>query len=87
MACTAAIPSKSNTINKLHIQSDLHYDYKQNFYHDFKKEMDGIFDEYHLPLLKNIDHPAFIQELKQYLDAAAYEIKSNQEIKIPTKKK
>ena len=35
--------------------------------------MDGIFDEYYLPLLKHIDHAVLIEEGKLNIDAAAYE--------------
>ena len=35
--------------------------------------MDKNFDEYNLPLLKDINHPALIQEWKWDLDAADYE--------------
>ena len=35
--------------------------------------MDELFGEYHLPLLKNVDHPALIQECKQNIDYADYE--------------
>ena len=34
--------------------------------------MDELFGEYHIPLLKNIDHPALIQEWTQNIDADAY---------------
>ena len=40
--------------------------------------MDALFDEYQIPLLKNIDHPEFIQEWKRNLDAADYEKEKNQ---------
>ena len=39
--------------------------------------MNEISDEYHLPLLKNIDHPTLIQKWKENLDAAAYGKKLN----------
>ena len=35
--------------------------------------MDGHFDEYHIPILKDIDNPSFIEESKLNLDTAAYE--------------
>ena len=49
--------------------------------------MDKLFDEYHLPLLKDIDHTALIPERKQNLDADDYEDKFNKEIKLPSNKK
>ena len=72
MAKTTAISSVSKTINKLHIQSNLHLIYKQNFCHDKQDEIDEIFNKYHIPLLNNIDHPALIEEWKQNIDATAY---------------
>ena len=35
--------------------------------------MDELFDQYHITLLKNIDHPELIQERKQNIDATAHE--------------
>ena len=34
--------------------------------------MDELFDQYHILLLENIDHPTLIQKWKQNIDAAAY---------------
>ena len=61
MAKNIEISSVANTIKKLHIQSDLHFIHKKNLYHDKQYEMDEIFDEYHVPLLKVIYHPALIE--------------------------
>ena len=72
-----AIYSVANTINKCHLQSDLHLIYKQNFYHDKIDEINTIFYEYHIPLLNNLDHPALIEEWKRNLDTAAYKKHSN----------
>ena len=45
--------------------------------------MDEFFDEYHIPLIKNIYHPALIQEWKINLDTTAYEkIKQRSEATI-----
>ena len=70
MDCYTEISSVANTINKFHINSDLNYGYIHNFYHD-KKSTDEMFYQYHLPLLKYIDHPALIQEQKK-IDADFY---------------
>ena len=53
--------SVANTIKKLNIQSDLNLVYRKKFYHDKEKEMDIFFDEYHITLLKDNDHPTLIQ--------------------------
>ena len=61
MTKNTEIYSVADTIQKLNLQPGFHLIYKQKFYHDKQREMDEIFDEYHLPLLKDIDHPAFIE--------------------------
>ena len=62
MECYTEISSVSNTLKNFHIQSNLHTSYKHNFYHDEQDKFDEIFNQYHIPLLKDIDHNAFIQE-------------------------
>ena len=42
-------------------------------FNDKKKTIIKIFSAYFVPLLKDINHPAFLQEWKLNLDAAAYE--------------
>ena len=64
MAKNTAISSVANTIKKLHIQYNLHLTYKKNFYNDKQKEIDELFDKYHMPLINNLDHPALIEEQK-----------------------
>ena len=39
-------------MKKLHIQSDLNLNYKENFYHDEQDEIYTLFDEYYIHLLK-----------------------------------
>ena len=34
---------------------------QENFYHDKQGEIYTLFDEYHVNLLDNIDHPALIE--------------------------
>ena len=46
---------------------------KQDFDKNKEKEIDNLFLEYLVPIMYNIDHPALIEELKQNLDADAYE--------------
>ena len=46
---------------------------QKKLYHDKEREIDNIFDEYHLPWLKYIDNPALIQEQKRNIDNAADE--------------
>ena len=54
------------------MQSDLYLIYKQNFYHYQQDEIDVRSDEYHIPLLNDIDHSAFNEEWKRNIDAASY---------------
>ena len=61
MAKNTAIYSVPNTIEKLHIQSDLHLIYKQKFCHDKQDEIDTLFIEYHVLLFDDIYHPALIK--------------------------
>ena len=85
MAFTTEISSVANTIKKLDVQYPLHSFFQKHLYHDKQKEIDAIFDEYHIPLFKYVYHPALIQEWKWNIDAAAYGKK--QEIKIPSNNK
>ena len=57
----------------MHIQSNCNSGYKHNFYNDKQNIIDDLFYQYHIILLKDIYNPAFIQEWKQNIDAAAYE--------------
>ena len=61
----------------MHIQSNLYLIYKQNFYHEKKIEIDTIFDDYHITLLNDLDHPALLKERKLNIDAAAYGFLTN----------
>ena len=74
MAKKTSIYSVSNTINKFHIQSYLYLIYKQKLYHDKQYEIDTLFDEYHIHLLNDINHPALIEGWKKNY-AAAYDKK------------
>ena len=51
----------------------VHSVYQQNLYHDKQDIIDDMFYQYHLILMKDIDHPELIQEWKQSLDSDAYE--------------
>ena len=55
------ILSVANTLKKFHIQYNFHTGYKNNFYNDKQDKSDESFDNYHLLLLKYIDHPALSQ--------------------------
>ena len=53
--------SIANTIQKFHIQSNFHTGYKHNFYHGKQEKFDELFDQYHIPLLKDMYHPELVQ--------------------------
>ena len=44
-----------------------------SYYYDKQDDIDNIFDEKNVPLSTKFDHPAFIEEWRQNIDAAAYE--------------
>ena len=50
MAKNTAISSVAKTINKLYIQSNLHFIYKQNFYYDKQYEIDTLFININSPI-------------------------------------
>ena len=56
------------------VNKSLHYSYIQIYFNDKKKIIINIFSAYVLSLLKDINHPALLQEWKLNLNAAAYEI-------------
>ena len=61
--------------------------YKQDFYNTKHKEIDDLFLEYLVPVMKDLEHPAFIKEWIQNLDAAAYKNNIYQDEKLPSTKK
>ena len=81
------IYSVAKTIKKFHIQSNLHLIDQQDFYKYSKKEIDDPFIEYFVPVMWNLDYHALIEECKQNIDDADYEIFLNQDVKLPSKKK
>ena len=60
----------------------LHYVYQKNFYNDKQDIIDDMFYQYHLILMKDIDHPELIQEQEQNIYSDAYEINIDKEIKL-----
>ena len=54
MAKKTAIYSVASTIKKLHIQSYLHFIYKQTFYDGKQDEINSLFDEYNVPLFNDL---------------------------------
>ena len=73
MVINKAIYSIANTIKKLNIQKNMHMTYKQDLYKTKEKEIYYLFLEYLVTVMEDIEHPTFIEEWTQNLDAAAHE--------------
>ena len=73
MQCITTITSTSTTLKNLHIGTEYHESYSTNIYSDQTEKMDRLFKTYITPQLKDIYHPAILQELKMNIDAKEYE--------------
>ena len=62
MTCTTTIPSTSNTLKNLAVNEGFHSSYIQTELNDKKEMILNIFSAYVEPLLKDINHPALLQE-------------------------
>ena len=72
MTCINTITSTSNTLKNLVVNKGLHHSYIHRGLNDKNKMIINLFSAYVVPLLKDINHPALLQEWKLNLDAAAY---------------
>ena len=73
MTCINKIPSTSNTLNNLVVNASFHSSYIQREFNDKNRMIINIFSAYVVPLLKDVNHPAFPQEWKLNIDGAVYE--------------
>ena len=73
MLCYTTIPSASNKLKNLLINSNYHASYTNQKFNDKKLQTITIFSIYVTPQIKEIHHPALLQESKLNLDAAEYE--------------
>ena len=73
MTCINTIPSTSNTLKNLVVNKSLHSSYIQTEFNNKKKIIINIFSAYVVPMLKDINRTALLQEYKLNLDAASYE--------------
>ena len=73
MLCSTTITSTSSTLKNLYIGTQYHSLYSTENYNDQTKEMDRLFRTYITPKIKEIYHPAILQEWKLNIDAAEYE--------------
>ena len=61
--------------------------YKQDFYKNKEKEIDNFYLEYLVPVMDDLDHPEFIEEWKQNIDASAYEENIYKDVNLPSMNK
>ena len=61
--------------------------YKQDFYKTKESEIDDLFLEYLSPVMRDIEHPALIEEWIQNIDAAAHEKDEHKDENLPSMKK
>ena len=61
MAKNKSISSVANTIKKLHIQINMHFIYKQDYYKDKQEEIYDPFIEYLVPVMYDLDHPELVE--------------------------
>ena len=73
MLCRTSITSTSSTLKNLYIGTQYQSLYSTDNYSDQAEEMDRLFRTYITPQLKEIYHPAILQEWKLNIDAKEYE--------------
>ena len=61
MPCYTTIPSTSNTLKNLLVNSNSHSSYTSQEFNDKKEEMITIFSTYVAPQIKEIHHPTLLQ--------------------------
>ena len=85
--CTTTIPSTSNTLKNLEVNKSFQYSYIQREFNDKKDMVINIFSAYVEPLLKCINHKAFLQEWKLNLDSSQYKNSTDANMSKPYFKK
>ena len=60
MVKSKEISAIENTIKQLHIHKNMHMTYKQYLYKTKDSEIDNLFLEYLVPVIKYLEHPALI---------------------------
>ena len=56
------IPSTSNTLENLLVNSNYHSSYTAQEFNTKKEQISTIFNTYNMPQIKEINHPAFLRE-------------------------
>ena len=87
MICSTTIPSTSNTLNNLAVNTSFYYYYIQKQFNDRKEQIINISSAYVELLIKDIDYPVFLQEWKLNLDASEYERNIDANLYKPSRKK
>ena len=87
MTCINTIPSPSNTLKNLVVNEKFHSSYIKKEFNDKKEIIIKIFGAYFVPLLKDINHPEFLQWCKLYLYDAVYEKNIYANLSKPSDKK
>ena len=72
MTCINKITSISNTLKNLVVNKSLHYSYIKKESNDKNEMIINIFSAYIVPLLKDINHPALLQERKLNINDAMF---------------
>ena len=70
MLCFTTIPSTSNTLNNLVVNSNYHSSYTTQEFNTKKEQIITVFNTYVKPQIKGINYPEFLQEWKINIDAA-----------------
>ena len=73
MVKNESLSAVANTIKQLHIHKNMNVTYKQDLYKTKESDIDYLFLEYLVPIMKYIEHPALIEEWIQNIAVAAYE--------------
>ena len=79
--------STSITLKNLLVNSNYHSSYTNQEFNDKKEQMSAIFSRYAIPKIKEMNHPAFLQEWKLDLDATDYEKYMKDNMYKPSEKK
>ena len=87
MLCYTTIPSTSNTLMNLLVNSNYHYSYTNREFNDKKEEIITIFSTFVAPQTREIHHPVLLQERKLNLDAAEYKKNMKANMYKPSEKK
>ena len=72
MICCTTIPSTSNKLNNLLVNENSQYSYTNKEFNDKTEEMINVFSAHITQQMKEIHHPALLQEWKLILDDADY---------------